>query len=138
MLGVGLVIYTKTSKCHFLKRYLQNLAKQRFTSYQYPLLSYIKRQIPNATVGFISPPISDWMNNEVAYEVIKSNLILGEIDVIHAPAHLYNQQFVDELHALGLKVHFGLCDTEEKLKKAFSLGADELTTNDIALAVYLF
>lgn len=107
----------------------------KFSSFQYPLLSYVKKQLPQATVGFIAPPIPDWMDEVIAREFIKSHLLLGEIDVIHAPVKIYDQNFVEELHSMGLKVHFGLCDTEEDLKKAVALGADELTTNDIELAV---
>lgn len=111
------------------------LSNIKFTSYQYPLLSYIKRVVPDSNVGLISQPIPDWMGMEVAHEVIKSNLILGEIDVIHASVSVYDQKFVDELHGMGVRVHFGLCDTKEQLQKAIDLGADELTTNDLELAV---
>lgn len=107
----------------------------QFASYQYPLLSYIKRKNPKSTTGLIAPVIPQWMDDVVAREYIKSHLLLGEIDIVHCPVRLYNRTFVDELHAMGVRCHFGLCDTEEDLKKAIMLGADELTTNNIAFAV---
>lgn len=111
------------------------LSHVEFTSFQYPLLSYIKKRVPAAKVGFIAPRIQEWMDEEVAREFIKSHLLLGEIDVIHCPVKFYDRQLVDALRAMGLQIHFGLCDTEEELEKAIKLGADQLTTNDIELAV---
>ena len=75
------------------------------------------------------------MDNPVAKELIKSSFIENIIDFIHCPADLYDQEFVNYLHSIGLQIHAGLCDTEEQLLKARTLGADELTTNNLDLAL---
>lgn len=109
----------------------------QFTSYQYPLLANIKKHIPQATVGFIAPPKPTWMAQRTFQEIIEASLIQQEIDVIHIPVDLYNQPFVDRLRTHHVKLHFGLADTKEQIQKAIQLGADELTTNHLQLALDL-
>lgn len=111
------------------------LANVQFTSYQYPLLSYLKKQEPAAIVGLIAQPMPEWMGHKIARELIKSSLIEGIVDVSHCPIDVYDQTFADDLRAMGLKVHAGLCDTKEQLQKAMSLQVDELTTNNLELAL---
>ncbi len=109
----------------------------QFTSYQYPLLAYIKKHFPEATVGFIAPPKPTWMAARTFQEVIESSLIQEEVEVIHIPVDLYDQTFVERLRKHKIKLHFGLADTKEQIQKALDLQADELTTNHLALALQL-
>lgn len=111
------------------------LQKIQFSSYQYPLLSYLKKQEPSAILGLIAQPIPHWMDTQTARGLVKSSLIEGIIDVIHCPIDMYDETFVDDLRTMKVQIHAGLCDTEEQLLKAKDLGADELTTNDLELAV---
>lgn len=114
------------------------LEKVQFTSYQYPLLAYLKKREPKTTTGLISQPIPEWMDHNVAKELIKSSLIENVIDVIHCPVNLYDQKLIADLHSIGVKIHMGLCDSKEQLLKALELGADELTTNNLELAKTIF
>ncbi|MDO8571759.1 MAG: glycerophosphodiester phosphodiesterase [bacterium] len=107
----------------------------QFISFQYPLLSYLKKCEPSATVGLIAQPTPNWMSNHIARECIRSSLIENIIDVNHCPIDVYDQKLVDDLHAMGVQVHAGICDTEEHLQKALDLGVDELTTNNLELAL---
>lgn len=111
------------------------LSNITFTSYQYPLITYLKKQLPKAYIAFITPPIPAWMTVETARNVIRAHLVLGELDSIHAPLAIYDDAFVQELKSQGVSPHFGLSDSPEELKKAQLLGADGITTNDITLAI---
>lgn len=106
-----------------------------FTSSQYPLLSYLKRQLPNARIGLITASIPDWMPIEAARNVVRAQLVLDEINSIHAPLEVYTEDFVKELKDRGISVHYALIDDPTDLLKARDLGGDEVTTNDVALAV---
>lgn len=108
-----------------------------FTSYQYPLLAYVKKHLPDAKIGFITPPIHDWMDMHTARDVIRASLIMGDVDSIHANLKAFTPEFVAELKTMGLTVHFGLGKTEEYIKKSILLGADELCVNDVELGLRL-
>lgn len=114
------------------------LNKVTFTSYQYPLLSYLKTQEPSARVGLIAQPIPEWMDIHIAHELIKSSLLENKIDVIHCPIDIYTEDFVANLRSMGVTPHGALCDTKEQLQKAQSLQLEEISTNELEQALTLF
>lgn len=106
-----------------------------FTSYQYPLLAYIKKQIPSAHIAFITPTIPDWMDMRSARDVIRASTVLRELDSIHAHLSAFTPEFVKELKDIGLIVHTGLGETEAYIRDSLAIGADEICVNDVGLGV---
>ncbi len=111
------------------------LTKVQFTSYQYPLLSYLKKNCPQASLGLITQPIPDWMDRRTALIQMKASLMEDIIDVFHCNIDVLDESFVQDLHKMGVKIHAGICDSEVQLRKAMEIGADELTTNNLELAL---
>lgn len=113
------------------------LSRIQFTSYQYPLLSYIKKNYPSAHVGLITQPIPSWMDRETGYMLMEGSLVENIIDVFHCNIDLLEESFVDRLHNQGIALHAGLCDSEVQIRKAKTLAVDELTTNNLELALHV-
>lgn len=111
------------------------LSKVEFTSFQYPLLSYIKRKIPSAITGFIDRPKPDWMDVETSRKSAISNLLLNEVDFLHCRLEIYDRQLVKDIHNMGVKAHIGICDTEEEIRRALELGVDQFCSNNVQLAL---
>lgn len=113
------------------------LNQVQFTSYQYPLLSYLKKNCPQASIGLITQAIPDWMDRRTALLQMKASLMEDIVDVFHCNIDVLDEPFVNELHNIGVKIHAGICDSEAQLRKAKRIGADELTTNNLQLALRL-
>lgn len=125
----------------FIDTVLESIAKHNYennvelTSFEYPMLAYIKKKVPSLTIGYITKQIPDYMTQKQAQEMVKSSLIEGIIDIIHFPVKFYDKELVETIHKMGVQAHGGLCKSTEELKIARELGIDRVSTYDVGLAV---
>lgn len=113
----------------------KDIKEIELTSFQYPMLSYIKKQVPSHVIGLITQQIPDYMTKRQAQELVRSSLIEGILDVIHFPVKLYDKELIDTIHEMGVEAHGGLCKSEEELKTAIALGVDRISTYDVKFAL---
>lgn len=99
------------------------------------LLTTAKNINPNAKTGMFIPSPPDWMDAELYKELILKNAKLGLIDVLHCPLQILDNQFVERAHEDGFLVHVADCNSEIDLNKAMFLDIDQLSTNELALAL---
>lgn len=111
-----------------------NTSNIELTSFEYPMLSYIKKRVPSIDIGYITKQIPDYMTQRQAQEMTKSSLIEGIIDIIHFPVKFYDKELVEFIHSLGVQAHGGLCRSSEEIKMAADLGIDRISVYDVELA----
>ncbi len=108
-----------------------------FTSPHEYLLSYIKSKYKNIKVGMFVKEFPDWMPNYLGQKILRSNAIFGNIDVLHFPLNMLNEQFIKDLHRDKFVVHAANCNTEVEIKKALDLNVDQISTDNLKLAIKL-
>ncbi len=106
-----------------------------FTSPHPYILTKVKRLDPDVKTGAFVPPLPSWMDKKLGQTLAIQNALLGGIDVIHCPIELIDRQFVDNAHGAQLIVHAADCDTDESLDAAVRAGVDQLSTNNLTLAL---
>lgn len=87
--------------------------------------------------GTFVNPLPDWMDKRLGQTLAINNALLGAINVLHCPLALIDAEFVQVAHSYGLLVHAADCDTKEDLHAAFDISVDQLSTNELALALSL-
>lgn len=113
-----------------------NLAeKVEFTSPSAYNLTRLKEMGSTFRTGLFAAPFPDWMDRELGQTLLMNNALLGMIDVLHCPLSIIDEALIAKAHEQGLKVHAADCNTEEDLGRAFSLGVDQLSTNELELAL---
>lgn len=134
-------IELKDSSSEFINAVLEEVKKRdllkhvEFTSPHLFVLKKIKDLLPEACIGlFITPP-EEWMDEKLFDILTISNGKMGEINVLHIPSNLINKNRVKLYQSNGFLVHASNCDTKNELKLAFRSGVDQLSTNNITLAV---
>lgn len=108
-----------------------------FTSPTVYCLTYLKNLEPRARTGFFATPFPSWMDAELGELLLFNNALLGKINVLHCPLSIIDVSFISDAHTHGLEIHAADCNTEEELRRAISLGVDQLSTNEFELALAL-
>ncbi len=108
-----------------------------FTSPHVYMLSSLKALEPSLKTGTFIPPLPGWMDKKLGQILAISNARLGGIDVLHCPLEMIDREFIREAHENHLIVHAADCDTKENLQVAFNMGVDQVSTNEIELALEL-
>jgi len=119
-------------KEHNLMRYVE------FTSPHSYTLTRLKEVSKEAKVGKFTAQIPEWMDLQLGQTLAISNGVLGHVDVLHLPIGLIDKQFVQDAHNEGLLVHAADCDTNEALQLAQEAKTDQLSTNELELAIAYF
>jgi glycerophosphoryl diester phosphodiesterase len=104
------------------------------TSDHVPLLVEIKRMRPRARIGFFAFRRAIWASDGHYLNVLRTHARLLDARVVHVPSPSLDASIVDGLQAEGLIVHAGDANGAA-LERALALGADQLTTDDVAAAV---
>lgn len=113
------------------------IAEVELTSPHIPVLFYIKTQEPKARVGMFVSQSPSWMPQSLANQHIADYLDLLRADVGHVPVTILNQEIVDLLHTKRKLVHAADCNTVSDIEKAVSSGVDQLSTDNIHLALHI-
>lgn len=121
-----------------------SLVKQRnllnnveFTSPHAALLFRIKSLYPETKIGLFVTPFPSWMDKELGQILLLNNLKLGMFDVAHCPISIIDSALVDLLKNNSILIHAADCNSKEDLKKAYHLGVNQLSTNNLEDAIKL-
>jgi len=81
--------------------------------------------------------LPEWMDKQLGQTLAIHNSLLGDINVLHCPLAMVDKEFIQTAHDKGLLVHASDCDADDDLRAAFAMGADQLSTNELGLALGL-
>lgn len=109
-------------------------SRTEFTSWNVPMLLWLKERWPDARVGLFSMPRWEWMTDEVYERSVLAPVPFGAFDVVHAYARDVTPHLVEEVHRLGMEAHANDAGDAASLRNALAAGADRLSANDVALA----
>ena len=109
-----------------------------FTSPHPYVLTRLKAIDPSLKTGTFVAPLPGWMDVNLGQTLAIHNRILGQVDVLHCPIDMITEDFVQRAHTSNLFVHAADCDTEEHLDHARKAGVDQLSTNNLKLALSKF
>lgn len=113
------------------------IAEVELTSPHIPVLFYIKTQEPKVRIGMFASQCPSWMPQSLADQQIVDYLDLLRADVGHVPVTILNQEIVGLLHRKRKLVHAADCNTASDIEKAVSYGVDQLSTDNIPLALHI-
>jgi glycerophosphoryl diester phosphodiesterase len=106
-----------------------------FTSPNVYSLTRIKTLEPSYKIGTFVAALPGWMDRQLGQTLAINNALLGDIGVLHCPINLIDKQFILAAHSKGLLVHAADCNTDDDLRAAFDMGVDQLSTDELGLAV---
>lgn len=106
-----------------------------FTSPTVYNLTKIKELEPNAKTGTFAAPYPGWMDKGLGQTLLINGAKLGNINVLHCPLDMIDEQLIEAAHKENLLVHAADCNTQETLQKALDLGVDQPSTNMLELAL---
>lgn len=75
------------------------------------------------------------MTPHLGDHLVIAELELGDIDVAHCPSIILTQKLVNAVQKKNKKIHASDCNTEKDLVKAFVLRVDQISTDQLALAL---
>lgn len=108
-----------------------------FTSPHPFLLTRLRELEPWAKLGLFVSPFPQWMSEELGSRVLVGNLGLGRLNVAHCPLDMLTPHLVAAVQEHQFLVHASDCNTESALRHAFELGVDQVSTNEVELAITL-
>ena len=108
-----------------------------FTSPHNYLLSYLKNKYPSVKIGMFVNTFPAWMSLELGQKIAKANAIFGNVSVLHCPLNILTKDYINELHNENLLIHAADCNTEADLLKAYTLSVDQLSTDNVKLALQI-
>jgi len=108
-----------------------------FTSPNVYNLTRIKTLEPSFKTGTFVAALPGWMDKQLGQTLALNNALLGNINVLHCPISLIDKEFIQTTHGKGLFIHVADCDTDDDLRAAFGMNVDQLSTNELGLALSL-
>lgn len=111
------------------------LKRMEFTSPHPFILSYLRTKYMNLKLGMFVPKFFDGIPKDIVLQIIVGSMNIGNVDVAHLSLDRIDKELVEVLHDQGKLVHVANCNTRENLKEAFQLGVDQLSTDELELAL---
>jgi glycerophosphoryl diester phosphodiesterase len=108
-----------------------------FTSPNVYNLTRIKELEPSFKTGTFVAALPGWMDKQLGQTLAINNALLGNINVLHCPFTLVDNEFIQTAHDNSLLVHIADCDADDDLRTAFDMNVDQLSTNELGLALGL-
>jgi glycerophosphoryl diester phosphodiesterase len=102
-----------------------------FTSPNAYNLTRIKTLEPSFKTGTFVAALPGWMDKQLGQTLAINNALLGNINVLHCPFSLIDEAFIKMAHDQALLVHAADCDVDDDLRAVFSMGVDQLSTNEL-------
>jgi glycerophosphoryl diester phosphodiesterase len=128
---------------HFLKLVLEQvkrfglLERIEFTSPHPYAVTRIKQLDPKVITGIFVAAPPTWMDKELAQLQAINNGLQAGANVLHCPITILDKSFITKAHLSNIQIHAADCDEEKSLNQALSLGVDQLSTNELELALAL-
>jgi len=112
------------------------LAKHiEFTSPNVYTLTRLKEIAPDLKTGVFIAQFPDWMDKELGQTLAMHNALLGGAAVLHCPLDVIDDKFIELARSYNLQIHAADCNTEEELRLALGVGVDQLSTDELELAL---
>jgi glycerophosphoryl diester phosphodiesterase len=108
-----------------------------FTSPHPFILTKLKELDPTLKTGYFVEPFPDWMDDSLGHTIAIANGVLGNVNVLHCPIGMIDEQFIQDAHDSGLLVHAADCNEERDMRSALRIGVDQFSTNDLDTALKL-
>lgn len=112
-------------------------SRVKFTGWNFPLLSILRSERPQARIGLFSTPRQPWMTASVYERYVLGMAETSPADVAHVYAGGITPRIVEGLHGLGLEAHANDAADSDEMKRAIDAGVDSLSANDVRAAVVL-
>jgi glycerophosphoryl diester phosphodiesterase len=106
-----------------------------FTSPHPFMLVKLKELDSPLVAGYLAPPQPDWMDDSLYQSINIAHAKIGGLDVLHCQSSTITKEFVRATHAADLRIHAADCDDEKELQRVIDLGIDQLSTNQLSLAL---
>ena len=113
------------------------LSYVEFTSPHVPLLMRLREVDPRTRRGFFVRPFPESMNISLGCRNIIETLRIGEFSVAHLPTDMVIEEVVTQFRDAQVTIHAADCNSEIELKRAFDLQVDQLSTDQVDLALNL-
>jgi glycerophosphoryl diester phosphodiesterase len=113
------------------------LGHVEFTSPHATVLQEVCRLCPEARRGVFLSPYPDWMEATVGEALAADTVALGGYTVAHCPGDLLTSSLMAAFQGNGVAVHVADATTPDALARAFALGVDQLSTEEVERAVAL-
>lgn len=113
------------------------LNKVEFTSPHIALLLRLKFLYPEVKTGLFVTHFPSWMDKALGFTLLSNNIKLGMFNVAHCPLAMIDYSLINLLRKDSILIHATDCNTEEDLKRAYQLGVDQLSTNNLETALKL-
>lgn len=145
-IGKGKIRFEIELRCPtlpFLKSVIQEIDRHQvandveITSPHLPLLPYARMLHKHISVGLFVSPFPEWKSQELGIQHLIQWMSLLDVRTAHLPMGMLTQTLVDELHEKSLKVHGANLNEPEHIEKALNLGIDQLSTDELILALEL-
>jgi glycerophosphoryl diester phosphodiesterase len=108
-----------------------------FTSPNAYNLTRIKALEPSFKIGTFVAALPGWMDKKLGQTLTINNALMGDINVLHCPFDMIDKEFIKTAHDNGLLIHAADCDIETNLRSVFDMAVDQLSTNELGLALSL-
>ncbi len=112
-----------------------SLRRMEFTSPHPYMLSYFRAKYADIKLGMFVPPFSESIPQDISLEILVGDMNLGRIDVAHLPLREISKELVNTLRENRKFIHAANCNAREDLVEAYRLGVDQLSTDELELAM---
>ncbi len=109
----------------------------KFTGWDHAMLSRLKLERPDATIGLFSQRPQPWMDESVFERYVLGTAETAGFDVAHVYAGAVTPRIASGLRGLGYVVHANDAVGRDEILRAVGAGAESISANDVALAVSL-
>lgn len=113
------------------------LSHVEFTSPHLFILSKVKQKYPEIKTGVFFTDFPKWMSKAQGEEIILNTMLVLPADVAHLPTSMINRNLVSTLKANNKKIHAADCNSKETVEFAINSLCDQLSTNEVELALKL-
>lgn len=107
----------------------------KFTGWNHSMLSRLKSERPDATIGLFAQRPQSWMDEAVFERYILGTAETAGFDVAHVHAGAITESIADGLRDLGYVVHANDAVDGDEMQRALDVAADSMSANDVALAL---
>jgi glycerophosphoryl diester phosphodiesterase len=139
--GLRFEIELKSMSSLFVRRVLSVVTdsgrydRVEFTSPHSAVLAEVRRQSPDACIGLFARRPTAAIPASMHQKLVLAECKLLGAQVVHIGGDIFIEQWADASHGAGLHAHAANVDTESELRRVRDQGADQLSTNDCALAI---
>lgn len=109
----------------------------KFTGWNHSMLCQLKAERPEATIGLFAQQPQTWMNDAVFERYVLGTAETAGFDVAHVYAGALTERITIGLRELGYVVHANDAVGRDEIVNALDVGAESISSNDVALAVTL-